>query len=316
MPHRATERQVLVFAPGLDNGRVLARRLEAARIGCRVCVDVDHFAAQLEEFGEASGAVVVTADGLRQGAGPALTRFRSREPAWSRLPVVLLAPAGTAGVGAWPGTDTLTQPTTARRLIAHVERAIENRSRQRRMARDNDALQQLALQDALTGLPNRLALVERIEELQADRREREASFAVAFIDLDDFKRINDELGHGVGDAFLKVVGQRLAALLREEDSVARLAGDEFTVVLTQLRHPREAAVVASKIVESLAQPFEVDDRSITSGASIGVALFPQDADTGDLLIRRADIAMYEAKKLGRSMYRFYSTDANAGPPLF
>jgi diguanylate cyclase (GGDEF)-like protein len=177
-------------------------------------------------------------------------------------------------------------------------------------------LQRAANFDFVTGLPNRAQFTRYLEQAIRESRRHGGLIALLFIDLDDFKRINDEHGHGVGDAFLKVVGQRLAALLREEDSVARLAGDEFTVVLTQLRHPQEAAVVASKIVESLAQPFEVDDRSITSGASIGVALFPQDADTGDLLIRRADIAMYEAKKLGRSMYRFYSTDANAGPPLF
>jgi diguanylate cyclase (GGDEF)-like protein len=295
MPHRATERQVLVFAPGLDNGRVLAGRLEAAAIGCRVSTDVDDFAAQLAEYGEALGAVVVTADGLRQGAGPVLTRFRSREPAWSRLPVVLLAPAGTAGIGAWPGTDTLTQPTTARRLIAHVERAIENRSRQRRLARDNHALQQLALQDALTGLPNRLALLERMEELQADRREREASFAVAFVDLDDFKRINDDHGHAVGDEALCQVAASLTRAVRDTDFVARWGGDEFVVLLLgptdahaveeSLRRIREGLVVR---LPSVREPLVVS-------CSVGLLDDVAPEQSADEILRLADARMYEQK---------------------
>ncbi len=176
-----------------------------------------------------------------------------------------------------------------------------------------DQLQRAANFDFVTGLPNRAQFTRYLEQAVRESRRHGGLIALLFIDLDDFKGINDEHGHGVGDAFLKMVGQRLEALLREEDSVARLAGDEFTVVLTRLRHPREAEVVANKIVESLAQPFEVDEQSINSGASIGIALFPQDADTGDLLIRQADIAMYQAKKLGKSMYRFYSDDANPRP---
>jgi diguanylate cyclase (GGDEF)-like protein len=295
MRHRATEGQVLVFAPGLDNARVLARRLKAAGIVCRVGADVDDFAAQLAEFGEALGAVVITADALRQGAGPVLTRFRSHEPAWSRLPVVLLAPAGTAGIGAWPGTDTLTQPTTARRLIAHVERAIENRSRQRRLARDNHALQQLALQDALTGLPNRLALLERMEELQADRREREASFAVAFVDLDDFKRINDDHGHAVGDEALCQVAASLTRAVRDTDFVARWGGDEFVVLLLgptdahaveeSLRRIREGLVVR---LPSVREPLVVS-------CSVGLLDDVAPEQSADEILRLADARMYEQK---------------------
>jgi diguanylate cyclase len=105
------------------------------------------------------------------------------------------------------------------------------------------------------------------------------------------------------------VGRRLENLLREGDSVARLAGDEFTVLLTQIAHPHEAEVVAAKIVASLGQPFDVAGLAISSGGSIGIALFPQDADTGDALVRRADLAMYAAKNEGKSTYRFYTRTA-------
>ena len=175
-------------------------------------------------------------------------------------------------------------------------------------------LQRAANFDFVTGLPNRAQFTRYLEQAVRESRRHGGLIALLFIDLDDFKSINDEHGHGVGDAYLTMVARRLEALLREEDSVARLAGDEFTVVLTQLRHPREAEVVANKIVESLAETFEVGEQSISSGASIGIALFPQDADAGDLLIRRADRAMYQAKKLGKSMYRFYSDDADPGQP--
>ena len=171
-------------------------------------------------------------------------------------------------------------------------------------------LERAANYDFVTGLPNRAQFTQHLEQAVRESRRHGGLVALLFIDIDDFKSVNDEHGHGVGDAFLKLAGQRLAALLREEDSVARLAGDEFTVVLTHLQHPQEAEVVAIKILESLAQPFEVDDRSLTAGASIGIALFPDDADEGDVLVQRADAAMYQAKQFGKGRYRFYSAHAD------
>lgn len=170
-------------------------------------------------------------------------------------------------------------------------------------------LERAANFDFVTGLPNRVQFTQHLEQAVRESRRHGGLVALLFIDLDDFKSVNDEHGHGVGDAFLKMAGQRLAALLREEDSVARLAGDEFTVVLTHLQHPQEAEVVAIKILASLEQPFELGDRTITAGASIGIALFPYDADDGDVLVRRADAAMYQAKQLGKGRYWLYSTEA-------
>jgi diguanylate cyclase len=170
-------------------------------------------------------------------------------------------------------------------------------------------LERAANFDLVTGLPNRQQFHRRLEQAMQESRRHGGVIALFFIDLDDFKSINDRHGHGVGDAYLASVGRRLENLLREGDSVARLAGDEFTVLLTQIAHPHEAEVVAAKIVASLGQPFDVAGLAISSGGSIGIALFPQDADTGDALVRRADLAMYAAKNEGKSTYRFYTRTA-------
>jgi diguanylate cyclase (GGDEF)-like protein len=167
-------------------------------------------------------------------------------------------------------------------------------------------LERAANFDHVTELPNRGQFQERLDQAIRKSRRHGGLVAVLFLDIDDFKSVNDQHGHGVGDAFLKAVGERLRDLLREEDTVARLGGDEFTVMLTRLENARDAEVVALKIVASLALPFDIDGHRITSAASIGIALFPQDADAGDLLVRRADIAMYEAKRLGRGRYRSYA----------
>lgn len=168
-------------------------------------------------------------------------------------------------------------------------------------------LERAANFDLVTGLPNRQQFRRRLEQAMQESRRHGGSIALLFIDLDGFKSVNDEHGHGVGDAYLASVGRRLEALLREGDSVARLAGDEFTVLLTQVGPSDEVEVVATKVVASLAQEFLIDGITITSGASIGIALFPQDAETGEELVRRSDIAMYEAKKLGKGMFRFYAS---------
>jgi diguanylate cyclase (GGDEF)-like protein len=160
--------------------------------------------------------------------------------------------------------------------------------------------------DLVTGLPNRQQFHRRLDQAILESRRHGGRIALLYIDLDGFKGVNDRYGHGVGDAYLASVGRRLEDLLRDGDSVARLAGDEFTVLLTQLAQPDEAEVVATKIVSSLGLPFDVSGHAIPSGASIGIALFPDDADTSVELVRRADVAMYAAKNHGKSTFRFYT----------
>jgi len=164
----------------------------------------------------------------------------------------------------------------------------------------------MATHDALTGLPNRVLMKDRLELALARARRAGEQVAVMFVDLDGFKRINDALGHGAGDALLQEVAARLKASCREEDSVARWGGDEFVVMLEKL-HTREAVVRrASHLLESLARPAVVAGQEIYVTASVGICLAPRDGDDVDTLFAHADLAMYRAKDEGRNGFRFYS----------
>lgn len=161
-----------------------------------------------------------------------------------------------------------------------------------------DAMRRLAYRDELTGLPNRVSLLDRLSlEFEHARRNR-SSLGLLYLDLDGFKQVNDELGHHAGDQFLRAVAARLRAALRAGDTVARLGGDEFVVVLPGLGHAGEARAVAQKVLDAIAQPLEVEGRVVRPGASIGVAVHPDDAAEAETLLRRADKAMYRAKQLG------------------
>ncbi len=130
--------------------------------------------------------------------------------------------------------------------------------------------------------------------------------AILFMDLDHFKEVNDTLGHPVGDLLLQAVGQRLKARLREQDTLGRLGGDEFLAILDHAANTDASGIVAEKIIHSLIQPFELEGHQIKIGVSIGIAIFPQDGNTADELIKNADIAMYRAKDSGRNTFRYFS----------
>ncbi|MEZ4462870.1 MAG: sensor domain-containing diguanylate cyclase [bacterium] len=172
----------------------------------------------------------------------------------------------------------------------------------------NDTLSHLAHHDALTGLPNRLLLQARMEHTleRAQRQARPA--AVMYIDLDQFKPVNDAFGHAEGDSVLIEVGKRLSAIVRAQDTVARLGGDEFVVLLDEYSSVDDVGLVAHRILEALSQPFNVATKPITVGGSIGVAIFPEDAQTADDLLKCADKAMYEAKLAGRGTAFRHGTD--------
>lgn len=169
------------------------------------------------------------------------------------------------------------------------------------------ALQRLRLQqrlrhmaqfDALTGLPNRTLLADRVETAIAAARRAAHMLAVLYLDVDRFKAINDTLGHAAGDALLQVVAQRLRASVRDADTVARLGGDEFVVLIPELRKRGDADAVADKIRAALAQPIDLDGRILQVGASVGVALWPADGEDGRTLLSVADAAMYALKRRG------------------
>lgn len=191
-----------------------------------------------------------------------------------------------------------------RQLVAHIEarRELEVRAEElEQLAAENE---RLALHDALTGLANRVLFNERVERALATARRRGEQAAVLVVDLDDFKEVNDVLGHASGDALLRQIAPRLQETLRDEDTVARMGGDEFAVLLPEVADAEGAATVAAKLVRALEQPFALADVTIGIEASVGIALFPDHGEDGDELIRHADTAMYAAKE-DRSGWTIY-----------
>ena len=174
-----------------------------------------------------------------------------------------------------------------------------------------EKLAQLAQFDAVTGLANRNLLQERVAHAIAQARRRSRGAGVLFVDLDRFKLVNDTHGHHVGDELLAQVGRRLQDCVRRDDTVARPGGDEFAVVIADLARPDDAAIVAQKILDSFAAPFDLGGRETFITASIGVAAFPNDGADSDTLLKCADVAMYRAKESSRNTFCFYTAEMNA-----
>lgn len=168
----------------------------------------------------------------------------------------------------------------------------------------------LVYYDALTGLPNRALALDRLAELLLGTERREERVAVVFVDLDDFKKVNDTLGHEVGDQVLPEAGRRLANVVRKQDTVARLGGDEFLVLLAGLGHEQDTQQGLRKLLGCFHKPFALDGRELTLTASLGIAIAPSDGDTPQDLLRNADMAMYKAKSEGRNTYRYFTEAMN------
>ncbi len=174
--------------------------------------------------------------------------------------------------------------------------------------KNEEALQYQAHHDALTGLPNRVLFMDRLKQgIQKAKRHKEG-LAVFFIDLDKFKHINDSLGHGVGDKVLKIIAKRLQDILRKEDTLARLSGDEFTIIMEDLRHPEDASLLGEKILKTVAEAIMMNDQKLYVSGSIGISFYPQDATDAQSLLKYADTAMYKAKEEGRNNYQFYAPE--------
>jgi diguanylate cyclase (GGDEF)-like protein/PAS domain S-box-containing protein len=173
--------------------------------------------------------------------------------------------------------------------------------RKRREAEDRF----LAHHDSLTGLPNRRLLDDRLRQALHLAQRRDWRVAVMLVDLDDFKKVNDQFGHNIGDAALREVAQRLAACMRKADTLARQGGDEFVVMIPELSGDTDCEVVAGKILRALEPPVRVEGVQARLGASIGVSVYPADARDGEALLRNADAAMYRAKQSGGNRFRYY-----------
>jgi diguanylate cyclase (GGDEF)-like protein/PAS domain S-box-containing protein len=189
-----------------------------------------------------------------------------------------------------------------------------NKDNTRRKKAEDDLFEQKnilryqAHHDALTGLPNRVLFSDRLEQGIKKAKRHTTGLALFFIDLDKFKHINDSLGHGVGDKVLKAVAKRLEGSIRKEDTLARLSGDEFTIIMEDLVRPEDASLLVEKILKVLAEPMQVDDHKLYVSGSIGISLYPRDAVDAEYLLKYADTAMYKAKEEGYDTFQFYSSE--------
>ncbi|MEW6646324.1 MAG: EAL domain-containing protein [Pseudomonadota bacterium] len=174
-----------------------------------------------------------------------------------------------------------------------------------------ERIRHLAYYDALTGLPNRRLLEDRLRVALAHAHRNHRQLALLFIDLDRFKRINDSLGHEVGDQLLIAIAQRLRDSVREDDTVARMGGDEFIAVLSDIETPEHAMHIARRLIDALRQPVYVDGHELVVTTSIGMSIYPDDSEDAALLLKNADIAMYRAKDSGRNSFQLYAPAMNA-----
>ena len=168
----------------------------------------------------------------------------------------------------------------------------------------------LARTDGLTGLANRSTLIERLHQSFAAARRGASPFAVFYLDLDHFKHINDTLGHPVGDLLLQEVSRRIQACTRENDVVARLGGDEFAVLQTEMLDPAQSGALASKILKTLVEPYQLEGNEVRISASVGISTYAQDSESADSMLVQADMALYRSKNSGRNQYHFHSEEIN------
>ena len=204
--------------------------------------------------------------------------------------------------------DLICKPFDVEEVLTRVRNMLEIRllhEGARSAATTNEILAQ---QDPLTGLGNRRLLTKRISAALANARRHQNAMAVVYLDLDGFKEINDTLGHSTGDTLLKIVARRLESVVREEDTVARVGGDEFMIALWQVANASDVATVAAKLVEIVSQPYAIDDHRVAVTTSAGVGIYPDHGENADSLMKSADDALYEAKRAGKNTFRIAQPD--------
>ena len=204
------------------------------------------------------------------------------------------------------GHILMLQQANAHLVTASIE--AHKLTEQVRLAKDN--LEHLVHHDALTDLPNRTLLQDRLGQAIELARRQDRRLAVMFMDLDQFKHINDSLGHAVGDQLLQSVAQRLVGCVRHSDTISRQGGDEFVLLLPYIEHAEDAALTAQKVFAALVLPHRIDEHAIHIGASIGISIYPDDGQDAETLIKCADSAMYHAKENGRNHYQFFEQSMN------
>ena len=221
------------------------------------------------------------------------------------LPVLVMTaqPAHKLRALAAGAKDFISKPFELMEAKARIHNMLEVRLLYKQLEAYSRALESLAMHDALTGLPNRRLLMDRLASSIAHAHRNKSAMAVMYLDLDGFKEINDTLGHDAGDALLKLVAARLAAAVRQEDTVARMGGDEFVIGLWEFNPADGVAKLVTKVIQAVAQPYRIQDREVRITASVGVGIYPLHGDAVETLMKSADLALFEAKRTGKNVYR-------------
>ena len=196
--------------------------------------------------------------------------------------------------------DFISKPFDLTEVLMRVRNMLEVRLLHQAEKKHSKKLELLALEDPLTGLANRRLLADRMSVALVHARRNKTAMAVMYLDLDGFKNINDTMGHGAGDALLKIVSERLVATVREEDTVARLGGDEFVIALWHVNGAADATEVAGKVIDAVSQPYCIENKTVKITTSAGVSIYPVHGEDADTLMKNADLALYAAKRSGKN----------------
>jgi len=276
-----------VLLNGPDNHIISANHAAEALLGCRQSALIGRNVKDL--FPEQDISTTIVFEHYNTTRGGMLSDFAYRRPDGSEVELQVTSTTVHDRLEQVVGVVTVLRDVTAQK---QAERHLKH----------------LAHHDTLTGLANRLLPTDRLEQAVSRVCRYGQNAAVMMLDLDHFKQVNDTLGHDFGDELLRQVAQRLSSCVRGTDTVARMGGDEFVVVLTDLVDSGFARTVAGRILNALCKPYHVQDRELRSAPSIGVALCPAHAGTPQELLRRADLAMYESKRRGRGTFTMYTEE--------
>ena len=221
------------------------------------------------------------------------------------LPVLAITaqPAHKLRALAEGAKDFIAKPFDFMEARTRIRNMLEVRLLYKELERYSQALESMAMHDPLTGLPNRRLLIDRLSLAIAHAHRNKSAMAVMYLDLDGFKQINDSLGHDVGDILLTMVADRLEAAVRQEDTVARMGGDEFVIGLWGINDAAGVASLASKVIQALSQPYRIQGREVSMTASVGVSMYPMHGEEVETLMKSADLALYEAKHAGKNNFR-------------
>ena len=202
-------------------------------------------------------------------------------------------------------SDFISKPFTVAEFMLRFYKMVVEHGNLVKRKEAEEQLSYLAYFDNLTGLPNRVLFFDRLGQITALSKRDSKSLALMFLDLDGFKLINDNYGHDIGDILLKEAAKRMLGCIRKSDTVARIGGDEFGVILINIDNPQSAVSVSEKIIKSLTKPFRIRGHNCSIGVSIGIGIYPEDGEDVDTLLKNADIAMYRAKTQQGSAYQFF-----------